>query len=291
MFGRMMRTWPRLVAGMGLLALFLGLCWATGIADQPIPPEDLNSTRGRVIFAVSMLIVIFGLVALPTWGLAAIAPGMLGLVDLFLLTLLCGIPATLALGALGAPGWTYCLMLGAIYLVLHQVFYGRWLEGVFTRDTRTRRDVFDVAEPCQVVWGRLAPLRENQDTFYWPRAQFGDAPEGSGADFALHAPRRRGLKDADELIWIEALEPSRAVTIRSEPLPGAFGVKERRALRLSEVGAHTRVEIETTFLDVSIFHRFRLWLNNDATEFAVSLKNRALGRKDRTTHGRQVLPS
>ncbi|MEL6368403.1 MAG: hypothetical protein AAFQ16_10645, partial [Pseudomonadota bacterium] len=36
MFGRMMRTWPRLVAGMGLLILFLGLSWVTGIAEQPI---------------------------------------------------------------------------------------------------------------------------------------------------------------------------------------------------------------------------------------------------------------
>ena len=138
MFGRIMRTWPRVVAGMGLLTLFLGLSWVTGIAEQPILSEDLASPRGVIIFAVALLIVVFGCVALPTWVFAALAPGMLGLVDLALMTFLLGIPATLALAVAGAPGWVYCAALAAIYLVAHQIFYGRWLSGFAARNTSGR---------------------------------------------------------------------------------------------------------------------------------------------------------
>lgn len=291
MFGRMMRTWPRLVAGMGLLTLFLGLAWVTGIAEHPIPAEELASPRGVIIFTVALLVVVFGCVALPTWAFAALAPGMLGLVDLALMTFLFGIPATLALAALGAPGWVYCAALAAIYLAMHQIFYGRWLAGFAARDTAPYRDWFNVSEPLETVWSRLAPLPEHEGLYYWPKATFEEAPEGSDADFILRAPRRRGLKNADELVWIEAIEPGRALTLRSEPLPGTFGVKERRSLRLTEAGDQTLVRIETTFLQVSVFHRFRLWLNNDAREFSVSLKNQSMGRKDRSTHGRQMLPA
>ena len=291
MFGRIMRTWPRVVAGMGLLTLFLGLSWVTGIAEQPILSEDLASPRGVIIFAVALLIVVFGCVALPTWVFAALAPGMLGLVDLALMTFLLGIPATLALAVAGAPGWVYCAALAAIYLVAHQIFYGRWLSGFAARNTRPFAKTFTVTAAIDTVWARLAPLPENEGTYYWPKATFEDGPEDNDADFILRAPRRRGLKDADELIWIETLEPGRALTLRSEPLPGTFGVKERRSLRLTEVGDKTGVEVETTFLNVSPFHRFRLWLNNDAREFSVSLQNQSMGRKDRSTHGRQMLPA
>lgn len=288
MFGRMMRANRRLLVGMGLLSLFLALGWVTGLGEQPIPTEELQSTQGMVIFAIALFIVIFGCIALPVWVLAAVAPGMLAVVDLMLLTLVITVPVTVVFKPLGLPGFAYFAAFLAIYLGLQRIFYGPWLAGVGQKDTRTYRAVFEVPETIETVWAKLAPLPENAKTFYWPKAEFRAAPEGSGADFVLFSPRRWGLQDAIEAAWVEHHVPGREVTLRLEPQKDSFSANERLSLRLSPVGARTRIEIEVTFLQMSPFHRFRVWLGHDAREFALSLKSHALGRPDRTVFGRQA---
>lgn len=290
MLGRILRAWPRLVAGMGLLSLSMVLAWATGIADAQTGSEQVSAPGGVVLLAISLVIAIFLVVAVPVSVLAALVPGCLGIIELFLIAIFFAIPVTLVRQMIGLPAWIDCFTIAALYLAAYQVFFGSWLDGLGRRDTRTHRACFEVPDPVEAVWSRIAPLPENAGTYYWPKAEFMSPPEGSSADFILHAPRRRGLSPAIDVFRVEALEPGRAVTLLSEPVPGGHGVKERQSLRLTPVGTGTRVELEVTFLDVPLSHRIRLWLGNDAKDFAVSLRNRAQARKDSTVHGRQVLP-
>ena len=283
MLGRIGRAWPRLFTGMALLSLFLVLGAQLGLFHWP---EDLSGPIGWLAIAITVFICVF----VPVAVFAALWPGMLGMVELVLIALVLAVPVSALRLSLDLPGWTDCIVLAGLYLAAYQVLYGDWLARLGRRDTRTRSWRYEVPDPIETVWARLAPLPENAGTYYWPKAEFLAPPEGSDADFVLHAPRRRGLAPAVEAIHVEALEPGREITYRAEPLPGSHGVKERTTLRLTSVGTRTRIELDLTFLDVPLAHRFRIWLNNDANDFAASLRNRARGRRDSSVHGRQVLP-
>ncbi len=291
MFGRIARTSRRVLFGGLLLTLFLLLSWVTGIG---VLPEDFSELSGAVeigIFVLALLIVVGMLIGGPAIVLAVVAPGMLPLIDLVAMALVLGIPMTLAMTALDLPYWAYCLGLFGIFLVLQKVFYGPWLKGFMAKDSQTYRMAFEVPEAPETVWARLAPLPENERSYHWPKATFTKAPDGSDADFTLTSPRRSGLKDAVEAVWIEDLSEGQAITIRTKPLNGGAAISERFSLSVRPVGPRTRVEIGNTFLEASLFHRFRIWLNNDPRDFGVCLRNRAQGRRDGSVHGRQVLPA
>lgn len=284
MLGRIGRAWPRMLVGLVLFLLFLLFGAQLGAFEWP---DDLTGPLGWLAIAITALICVF----VPVAVFAALWPGMLGMVELVLVALVLAVPFTVLRQVLGLPGWTDCIVLACLYLAVYQMLYGDWLARLGRRDSRTHSWRYEVPDPLDAVWARLAPLPENAGTYYWPKAEFLAAPNGSNADFVLHAPRRRGLAPAVEAIHVEALEPGRALTYRAEPLPGSHGVKERQTLRLTHIGTRTRVEHEVTFLDVPLAHRFRIWLNNDAKDFAASLKYRARGRRDTSVHGRQVLPA
>ena len=291
MLCRVVRAWPRLVAGTILLALFLGLGWATGITGDVIDEEALSRPGGGVFFAIALAVVSFGIVAIAVVLFAVLAPGLLNMIELLPIALILSIPVTLLRQPIGLPGWIDWAAMLALYVAAHKVLYGPWLASLGRKDTRTRRLAFEVAEPVETVWARLVPLPENAGTYYWPQADFLAPPEGSEADFVLHAPRRDGLPPSIDAYHVERLDPGCAITFASAPLPGPYGIKERQSLRLTPADPGTRVELAVTFLDVPIAHRIRLWLGNDARDFAASLKNRARGRRDNTIHGRQVLPA
>lgn len=292
MFGRIARSWPRLVAGMTLMGLFLGLCAVTGAAgDNVMPPPPADEPLRIVAYAAAILITLFIVVSVPIVVFAVFAPSLLNLIELLALALIATIPFALLREAAALPAWVDCFAIFGFYLVFFNILSGRWLAWLGRRDSRTYRMSFVVPDGPDAVWSRIAPLPENAATFYWPKAEFMAAPEGSDADFVLHAPRRSGLQPAIEATWIEAIEPGRHLTHRSEPLPGSFGVKERQSLTLTPLGTRTKVNVQVTFLDVSLPVRIRLWLNNDASDFAASLRNRARGRRDGSVHGRQVLPA
>ena len=291
MFGRIARTSRRVAFGGALLILFIALGWATGLSEVPAELQYIDGAVEIAVFLVAVILVILILIGAPAIVLATLAPGMLPLIDLVAMSLVVGVPLTLLMRVFEPPYWTYCIGLFAIYLVLQRIFYGPWLGSFRAKNSKTYKNSFEVPEAPDAVWARLAPLPENAKSYYWPKAEFSAPSEGSDADFVLTSPRRKGLQDSVEAVWIENLDPGRTMTIRSQPLNGGASVQERYSLTVSPVGPRTRVEIENTFVEASAFQRFRVWLNNDANDFGASLKNRALGRRDGSVHGRQVLPA
>ncbi|MEL7026676.1 MAG: hypothetical protein AAGO57_05525 [Pseudomonadota bacterium] len=291
MFGRMGRAWRRIAVGTLLFSILLWVTWHAGVLPDAPSLDEVQTPTDIAAFAIAIVIVAFGCVAVVVWTLAVLMPGLLASVDLLLLTLLLGLPLATLLSDANLPGLAIWVVYMAIFFALDRMIYGTWLSEILPRNSKTKVTAFEIAEPLGDVWARLAPLPENAGRYYWPNAGFRDPPPGSDADFVMQAPRRWGLKDVQDEIWIEDLDPGRSVTLRSRPMSKGTAVSERLQLRLWEVGDKTRVELQITFLRPSIFQRFRIWLSNDVEDFFASQKNRALGRRDGTVHGRQMRPA
>lgn len=291
MWGRFGRAWRRLLAGMALLAAFLVLSWSSGAEALPFDPDLHGPVATTLILGLTAVITALIIVAPPLFILTTIAPGLLAIIETLMIALIVSIPFLMARRDLGLPAWIDCVVLGAWAYSISKVLSGLWLPRLARRDTAAATTRFLVGEPHQDLWARLVPLPENRATYYWPRAQFMAAPDGSDADFVLEQPVRRNLVKPLDAIWVEALQPGRSITFRSEPVSDPHGMKERQTITLEPMGDRTMVTVTATFLDVPLGARFRLWMNNEPKDYFASLKYHAKAVKDRSIHGLQALPA
>lgn len=282
MLGRLSRQWRRLLVGMALLIVSLALYWTLHGA-----PDDV---RFNAIFAMSVVLAALIVVGAAIAALSLVAPGSLPLVELLLITLILCVPLTYVRHQLGIPAWTDCILLGAMIVLTERVLYGDWGQGLMRRDSGPHVTRFTVPLPTDEVWKRIVPLPEHAASYFRPATDFLPAPEGSDADFILHAKRRWGLKDSVEAIHIEEYDGHSRFCYRAEPSQGSTLPAERIGIRLTPQGDGTRVEMSTTFLNAPLGTRLRLWLGRDAWDYTASVRNRLTGRRDGTVHGRQIAP-
>lgn len=290
MFARIARQYRRFLLGSLLLSGMMVVVVLTGEVDWP---ENLvHPVLGPLAWAITMLIVI----GLPVVVLSLILPGLLPLIELWLIAIIgLGLIDPLlrpAMDKLGVPGWTYCLMLVAAFIITERALYGPWLQNLWRRDMKKESATLTVPGTPEDIWCKLFPDPDHAGTYFWPGARFLAAPDESKAAFLLNLPRYSAAKDALHEVHIEKASAPSHFRYDARPLPGCTDPRQRTAVEITKLDdTHCRVTYTQQFLNVAFGQRLFFYLNNDFRDTLASLRARLSGRKDRSLQGHQMLQS
>lgn len=288
MFGRIARQYRRFLFGSLLLGLFMGLALALGLADP------FEMTGPPVLFGLALAITCLLVIGLPIAILALVLPGLLPLVELWLVTLLLlallDPVLTPAIRSAGLPGWSWCLFLLAAFIVTERSLYGPWFDRLGRRDMARQDTSFTVAGDPEEVWARLVPDPLHAGRYYWPGARFLPVPSGCDADMILSLPRRSGAKEGLFEIHVDAATPPTHIRYRAMPLPGCDDPAQEMEIRISKLDdTQCAVTYSRQLLDVPAGKRLFFWLSHDFRDSAASLRARLAGQADRSLQGAQML--
>lgn len=287
MLARLARQYRRI----GVVALLLGLFLAWGVSNGHV---EAGVMSGPFVGPISLLLALLIMAAVPTLALAILLPGLLPLMELWLLALLLGAafdPLVVPLfSAVGAPALTYCLTLVIAFVLVERCLYGPWLRNLLRRDMRARTQSFTIQATPAALWPVVVPDPVHAERYHWPQASFLSPEPGNDADLILLLPRRTGYKDAAFDIYMEARENLQHVAFRALPRPGCDDPAEKVRIELTPVDdTHTKVTYTRQLLDLPIGKRLFFWLGNDFRDTCASLRARLAKRPDRSLQGAQML--
>lgn len=281
MIGRLWRQRRRILFGMVLMALALGLSVALGLVDWP---ENLNGGIGALAALITLLIVVGG----PTLALALVAPSSLPMIERFGLAFLAATPLTWGMEQVGLTGlWTFLALL-ATYFAVEQALSAGWLARGLRRGLRPVTRRIDLSAPASEVLARIDPMAGSGGGYFWTATTRLPPPDDSEADAVLHMARRGALRPAVELVYIETRRPDR-LTLRLVPLAERDRQGERLDYLLKDrPDGGTRLTMTATILDAPFAERFQSWLGHEAQDLLASISARLRGRRDGSIHGLQM---
>lgn len=286
MLDRILRQYRRLGFGMLMFSIFMGAYAVfVGWPGTDNFPQD---SIAIISMTLAVLITAFLIVGAAIVVLGIIAPGSLPLIEIVSIALFVGTPLVALRKTLGLSShFDLIVILGALILV-ERLIVGDWGAKIRRRDVAPKTTRFTVPLSPEEVWKKVVPLPGHGASYFRPSTDFLAAPDGSDADFVMHSKRRWGLKDSVEQVYVEANDPCTHFRFRSEASLGSAMPGERVDIRLAPGTDGTTMDLTVAFLNVSLGMRLRLWLGQDARDYAKSVRNRLLGRRDGTIHGSQI---
>lgn len=284
MFARIARQYRRfLLASVIFTVMITMACLTTPIE---IPAVLYHPVIGPLTWLILLILVI----GLPIVVLALLLPGLLPLVELWLLAVLVLALVTPLLRSVGAPFWADCLVLLALFVVIERLLYGPWLSGFARRDVATKTGYLTLPGTPEDLWPKVCPTPGRISEYYWPGATILAAPEGSDADFILSLPRRSAVKDDLAAInFQEKTYPTHA-RYRAEPLAGSPTPALVTDIRLTKLDdGQSRLTYSRSFEQVPIGLRLFYYLTHDFRDTLSSLRARLTGRRDWSLQGAQMV--
>lgn len=288
MFARIARQYRRFLFGSLLVSLFMAVTLLSGIADWPA--EVNHPVIGTLAWAILLILI----VGTPIVVLSLFLPGLLPLIELWggtllVLALIDPLVRPVMTG-LGLPGWGYCVMLGATFLMVERALYGPWLANLWRRDMKKQSATLTVPGTPEDIWRKLYPDPANSQSFFWPGASFLANPDKSSPDMLLRLPRHHAAKDAVFDLHIEEVQAPDHFRYDLRPLPGCEDPHQRIEVKITPLDeTQSRVTYTQQFLDLSFGQRLFSYLHNDFRDTLASLRARLAGRKDRSIQGSQML--
>ena len=288
MFARIARQYRRFFFCSSLLLTIVALGVTLNLSEWP------SAQNGLLITVLAWIIMLFLVVGLPIVLLATLSPGLLPMIEIWGITLLLGAVFDPVFNtvktAAQLPGWTFCLYLLALFIVVERALYGPWLATFLCRDMKKNRAEFVVNGTPETLWRALVPAPEHAESYYWPKARFLAAPRGSHADCVLNLPRQRGYKDALLEIYVEEAIPHTNLRYRADPMLGSADPAHTVEFEITPLDDQTcQVSYTLQYLAVPLGKRLFYYLNHDFNDTLASLRARVSGRSDRSIHGLQML--
>ncbi|SLN45408.1 hypothetical protein ROG8370_01942 [Roseovarius gaetbuli] len=290
MFARIARQYRRFLFGGLFVSLFMGLAVLSGTVDWPA--EMSRPIIGTLTWGIVLILII----GIPIVVLSLLLPGLLPLIELWLITILvlCLIDPLVrpVITGFGLPGWSYCILLGAAFLVVERSLYGPWLANLWRRNMKAHSATLTVPGTPEEIWRKLYPDTAHSESFFWPGASFPPAPDGSDADMLMRLPRHHAAKDAFFELHIKEARAPDHFLYEVRPLPGCEDPRQRIEVKITPLDeTQSRVTYTQQFLDLSFGKRLFFYLHNDFRDTLASLRARLSGHKDRSIQGSQMLCS
>ena len=284
MFARIARQYRRFLLASVIFTVMIALAWLTTPID--IPEGLYHPVLGPLTWLILLILVI----GLPLIVITLLLPGLLPVVELWLLTFLVMALLQPFLRSVDAPFWADCLVLLALFLVIERLLYGPWLSGFARRDVAPETGFLTLPGTPEELWPRLCPTPGQISEYYWPGATILPAPEGSTADFALSLPRRGAAKDDLATVTYEEKTYPTHARFRTEAMSGSptpTAVFDIRLTKLDE--GRCRVTYSQAFENVPLGQRLFFYLGHTFRDTLASLRARLTGRRDWSLQGAQMV--
>jgi len=287
MFARIARQYRRYLFGSVLLIVTMAIAFTLGITPYP------EGMTHPVITPLAWFVLTVLVIGLPVTVLAVLLPGLLPLVELYVLTLLLlalASPPIYAVIGVDLPGWIDCALLAIAFILVERLLYGPWLAHLWRRDMTARSTTFTLPGTPKDVMPRLCPTPAQIGMFYWPCANVLPIPEGMSADFVLSLPRDGRAKDDLLAITMDNLSPPHQVRYRADPMPGSPTPAHCVTIAITSATEDTsHVTYTRQFLDVLFGKRLFFYLGNEFRDTIASIRARLGGRRDWSLQGAQML--
>ncbi len=284
MFARIARQYRRFLFASVIFTALVAL--GTLFGKVEIPEELFHPVIGPLSWLILLILVI----GLPIAVLALIFPGLLPVVELWLLTFLVLVMVQPLLRSVDAPFWADCLVLLATFLVIERALYGPWLSHIARRDTAKKTGFLTLPGTPEDLWPKVCPTPGQISDYYWPGATILPAPEGSEADFILSLPRRGAAKDDLAAIHFEEKTYPTHARYRAEPLAGSPTPTIVIDIRLSKLDdGQSRLTYSQSFENVPMGQRLFFYLGHNFRDSLASLRARLTGRRDWSLQGAQMV--